>query len=527
MRFFGIIGLLTLLGFAFILSKHKKKIRLQTILWGISLQFLLAIIILCQNWLSWVGMYIFLILIIIYICKDDFYLNKKSSNMLMTTFLLIIGSAAIITVSYFADTISLAVPVLLIILFICLILKVIKHANYIKFLLGTSLPILLGLTIQRGIYGQDIFAKLADQITAFLKLTDIGSMFLFGNLADSQYFDQFGFQFAFSILPIIIFFSTIIAILYHLGIMQIIVEMMAKFMHWTMGTSGAETLSCASNIFVGQTEAPFLIRPFLDKMTMSELHAVMVGGFATIAGSVLAGYIGMGISAKHLIAASIMSAPAALVMAKIIFPETEESLTAGYVKMPKTERAVNVLDAASKGVTEGLKLALNVAAMLVAFKALIGLVDVIMAFLDKTIDGYLLGNALNEVTNEYIGIFPGSLKSLFGFLFSPLAFAMGVPWVDAADVGNLLGIKITATEFVAYADLSTYIEANTLTPKAITIATYALCGFANFASIGIQIGGIGALAPSRRSDLARVALRAMIAGALASWLTATIAGMLL
>jgi CNT family concentrative nucleoside transporter len=358
-------------------------------------------------------------------------------------------------------------------------------------------------------------------------LTDAGSFFLFGHLADPQYFDQFGYQFAFSVLPTIIFFSAIMSILYYLGMMQAIVKMMAKFMRWTLGTSGAETLSVSANVFVGQTEAPLLIKPFLDDMTVSELHAVMVGGFATIAGGVLAGYIRMGIDAGHLIAASVMSAPAALVFAKIILPETRHSKTAGDVEIPEVGRADNLLDATARGVTDGLKLAVNVGAMLLAFIALVALVDVIFGFFDQLIDGKMLGGALDEAKQEYRGFFPGSLKTLFGTVFSPIAFLMGVPWKEAMDVGNLLGIKVAVNEFVGYAELAKYIQADTISARSITIATYALCGFANFSSIGIQLGGIGAIAPKRRSDLSRVALRAMFGGALASWMTATIAGILL
>jgi CNT family concentrative nucleoside transporter len=312
-----------------------------------------------------------------------------------------------------------------------------------------------------------------------------------------------------------------------MGIMQAVVQMMARFMRWTMGTSGAETLSCSANIFIGQTEAPLLIKPFLDDMTLSELHAVMVGGFATIAGGVLAGYISMGIDAAHLIAASVMAAPAALVVAKIMLPETEHSKTAGDVGIPDVGHADNLLDAAARGTTDGLKLAVNVGAMLIAFIALIGVVDLILAYFDKLIDYKLLGGLLKEGSTEYAGFFPGSLKTILGTLFSPLAFLMGVPWKESLDVGNLLGLKIAVNEFVAYAELGKIKAMGDLSPRAITIATYALCGFANFSSIGIQIGGIGALAPKRRSELSRIALRAMFAGAIVSWISASFAGMLI
>ncbi|RQW04521.1 hypothetical protein EH222_11085 [candidate division KSB1 bacterium] len=262
-------------------------------------------------------------------------------------------------------------------------------------------------------------------------------------------------------------------------------------------------------------------------MTLSELHAIMVGGFATIAGGVLAGYISMGIDPGHLIAASVMAAPAALVVAKIMLPETEHSMTSGDIALPDVGHADNVLDAAARGTTDGLKLAVNVGAMLIAFIALIGVVNMVLGYFDKLIDFRLLGGVLKEGSKEYPGIFPGSLNTLFGTLFSPIAFLMGVPMKEAMGVGNLLGMKIAINEFVAYAELSRVISEGALSPRSITIATYALCGFANFSSIGIQIGGIGALAPKRRSDLSRVALRAMFAGAIVSWISATIAGMLI
>jgi len=318
--------------------------------------------------------------------------------------------------------------------------------------------------------------------------------------------------------------------------MQKLVETMAKFMSWTMGTSGAETLSCSANIFVGQTEAPLLIKPFLNEMTESELLTVMVGGFATIAGGVLAGYIAMGVDAGHLVAASVMSAPAALVMGKIIYPEIKNSKTAGLIKIPKMERAQNVLGALSNGITDGLKLAVNVGAMLIGFIAVMAVLDSGINWLDSLIDGKLLGkeyfvyafsSGISPVKGEFAGIFPGSLQTLFGTIFKPLAWLMGVSWKYAGEVGNLLGMKIALNEFVAYGTLGTYIQNGVLDERAQTIATYAICGFANFSSIGIQLGGIGALAPSRKNTLAKVALKAMIGGALASWVTATIAGILL
>ncbi|MCH8272562.1 MAG: NupC/NupG family nucleoside CNT transporter [Candidatus Marinimicrobia bacterium] len=415
-------------------------------------------------------------------------------------------------------------------------LRLMHKTEYQKYLISTFLISGWVYNLTNNIDGKAVFSALSAKVETFLKLTDLGSGFLFGNIVDPKYSDTFGFQFAFGVLPTIIFFAAFLSILYHIGVMQAIVNTMAKFMKWTMGTSGAETLSVSANIFIGQTESPLLIKPFLNGMTQSELATVMIGGFATIAGGVLAGYIRMGIDPGHLLAASVMSAPAALVIAKIIFPETEHSETAGDVEIPRTKTTINLLDAATAGVTDGLKLAVNVGAMLIAFIALIGLLDLIFNFLDGIIDGNLLGgtyqaysgsSGFSPVSGEYSGIFPGSLKTFFGFIFRPLAWSMGVAWHEADKIGNLLGVKIALNEFVAYAQLGNHISAGDISVRSITIATYALCGFANFSSIGIQIGGIAAIAPSRRSDLAKVGLKAMFGGALASWMTATIAGILL
>ncbi len=527
MKFIGLLGIVVLTGLAFIFSKNRSAIKLRVIIWGIGLQLLFATIILSESVLSWIGMYLFSFLILIYIFENFIFPGENRSKSLGYSGLLIIVSAFIITFSYFFDKLHISSILVALLVVLMILFYLFKQSNYNKYIFAGIMLLGLGMIIQRHIYGKDIFSSFAHYVDLFLKFTDKGSLFLFGNLADPTYFDSFGFQFAFSVLPTIIFFSAFMSILYYLGVMQVIVKIMARFMRWTMGTSGAETLSCSANIFVGQTEAPLLIRPFLDDMTESELHAVMVGGFATIAGGVLAGYIRMGINPGHLIAASVMSAPAALAIAKVMLPETQKSKTAGDVQMPDIKRADNLLDAAAQGVTDGLKLALNVGAMLLAFIALIAVFDSVFGFFDRIIDGHLLGGAFNELRGEYKGIFPGSLKTLFGTLFAPLAFLMGVPWKDALDVGNLMGIKIAVNEFVGYAELAKHIDLNNLSPRSIVIATYALCGFANFSSIGIQIGGISALAPKRRSDLSRIALRAMFGGALASWITATIAGLLI
>ena len=368
---------------------------------------------------------------------------------------------------------------------------------------GTALQFAFALLILKTAWGQAAFAGATTAVTAFLDFTDAGASFIFGPGFEEHFF-------AFKVLPTIIFFSSFITILYYLGLIQWVVKGFARVMMFVMGTSGAESLSASGNIFVGQTEAPLLIRPYVGSMTMSELMAVMTGGFATIAGGVLAAYVGMGVPAGHLIAASVMSAPAALVMAKMMFPETEESLTAGDVKLDVEKPWANVIDAAAEGAGAGLKLALNVGAMLLAFIALIAMVN------------GLLGHV-----GGWFGYEGLTLELMLGWVFAPLAFLMGVPWAEASEVGSLLGIKTVVNEFVGYAEMEEMVAAGLISERSEIIATYALCGFSNFSSIAIQIGGIGGIAPERKQDLARLGLRAMVAGSLACFQTATIAGLLL
>ena len=315
--------------------------------------------------------------------------------------------------------------------------------------------------------------------------------------------------FAFGVLPTVIFFSSLMSMLYHLGVMQWIVMGMAKVMQKTLAVSGAESLAAAANVFVGHTEAPLVVKPYISSMTLSEMNAMMVGGFATITGGLLAVYAGMGIDPTHLITASVISAPAALLIAKVMQPEQEESQTQGTVRIQIERTSVNVIEAAASGASEGMKLAINVGAMLIAFLALIALADMIIG---------QIGTWLQQDN--------WSLSMLLGYLFSPLAWLMGIAKEDCLAAGRLLGTKMVANEFVAYLQLSTPEIRDTLQPRTIVILTYALSGFSNFGAIGIQIGGIGGLAPDRRSDLARLGLRAMIGGALACCMTACIAGML-
>ncbi len=368
---------------------------------------------------------------------------------------------------------------------------------------GTMLQFVFAFFILKTWIGIYIFQRITDSVNYFLNFADTGSKFLFGE----QFTEHF---IAFKVLPSIIFFSSFITVLYYLGIIQKVIEFLAHIMIKILGTSGAETLSVAANIFVGQTESPLLIKPYLEEMTDSEIMAVMTGGFATVAGGVLAAYIGMGIPSSHLLAASVMSAPAALVISKVMFPETQESKTAGVIKLSVDKPGVNVIDAAARGARDGLFLTLNVAAMLIAF----------IAFID-------FFNSLTAWLGNLISIENLTLEKILGVLLAPLAFLMGVPWQEAFQVGYLMGIKTVVNEFVAYAELQQIVKDGGLSERSIIIATYALCGFSNFGSIAIQIGGISSIAPTKSSTLARLGLRAMIAGSLACFQTATIAGILL
>lgn len=381
------------------------------------------------------------------------------------------------------------------------------------------------------------FGYIAEGFVVVLGFTTEGARFVFGNLALSPgTSDSLGFYFAFQVLPTIIFFSCLMSVLYYLGIMQKVVQGMAWIMARLMGTSGAESLSNTANIFVGQTEAPLMIRPFIGDMTMSELLTIMTGGMATIAGGVMAAYVqmlgysfsqthGVGIEeaqvlfAAQLLGASIMAAPASLLISKIIYPETEEPLTKGSVKVNVQKNASNVIEAAASGAGDGLQLALNVGAMLLAFIALIALINYLLEGL-----GGLLG--VNEALMQQYGK-PLNLQLLLGLVLQTVAYAIGVPSGEALNFGALIGTKVVLNEFVAYLDMSTMIaEGKLMTEKGISMATFALCGFANFSSIAIQIGGLSPLAPHRRKDLASLGLRAVLGGTLATLLTATIAGIL-
>ena len=396
-----------------------------------------------------------------------------------------------------------------------------KKIKWVQVGLGIGLQLLFAMFVILTPWGANVFNAIGNFFVKIISFTNEGSKFVFGGLAVQ---DNFGFIFAFQILPTIIFFSSLMSVLYHLGIMQKIVQGMAWVMAKLLKISGAESISVAANVFIGQTEAPLVVRPYVESMTKSELLTLMIGGMATIAGGVLAAYVGLlGGSdpaqqlfyAKHLLSASIMAAPATIVIAKILVPETEKSLTMGEVKVPIEKTSANVIEAAATGAADGLKLALNVAGMLLAFIALIAMANWI----------------ITGVATDLLGITtasgdPITLELILGYILSPIAWIIGVPWHDAIQVGSLIGQKVVLNEFIAYLKLSQLIPTGVLGEKAVIISTYALCGFANFSSIAIQIGGIGGIAPNRRSDLARYGLRAVLGGSLATFMTATIAGVL-
>ena len=412
-RFTGILGLLAMLGLAYVFSTNRRAIRLKTVAWGLGLQFAFAVFVLKL------------------------------------------------------DT------------------------------------------------GRRAFQKAGDVVNQLLSYAFAGSQFVFGDLGKQG--SHLGFYFAFQVLPTIIFIAAFFAVLYHYGVMQFIIKIAAWVMTRVMGASGAESLNVAASIFMGQTEAPLTIRPFLPDLTRSELMTVMTSGMAHVSGGIMAAYIAFGIEPKHLLSAVIMTAPGTLLMAKMLVPETEHPKTAGRVVMSKdeekTEKEENLLGAIARGTTDGLHLALNIAAMLISFLALIALANGI------------LGGVHNWLAAHGILWFPQSLESIFGAIFAPVAWVIGIPWRDCPIIGGLLGTRMVLNELVAFSMLGPQRAA--LDPRSFTIATFALCGFANLSSIGIQIGGIGALAPNKKGELARLGIRAMLAGTMANLMSASIAGMLL
>ena len=375
---------------------------------------------------------------------------------------------------------------------------------------GLGLQFAFAVLVLRVETGRRVFQKAGDVVSRLLSYSFVGSQFVFGDLGKQG--SHLGFYFAFQVLPAIIFICAFFAVLYHFGVMQFVIKIAAWVMTRVMGASGAESLNIAASIFMGQTEAPVTIRPFLPDLTRSELMTVMTSGMAHVSGGIMAAYIAFGIEPKHLLSAVIMTAPGTLLMAKMLVPETEHPRTAGRVVMPEgeeeTEKEENLLGAVARGTTDGLHMALNIAAMLIAFLALIALADGILGGI-----------------HHWVAWVPESLEKIFGAVFAPVAWVIGVPWHDCGVIGTLLGTRMVLNELVAFSMLGPMKAA--LDPRSFTIATFALCGFANLSSIGIQIGGIGALAPNKKGELARLGIRAMLAGTMANLMSASIAGMLL
>jgi concentrative nucleoside transporter, CNT family len=404
-----------------------------------------------------------------------------------------------------------------------------KAINYRLVVTGLALQVGLAVFVLKVEFGQILFRSIGEFVSALVHFSDQGAGFVFGPLVSNPeaMLKMLGpgadYIFAFRLVPTIIFVASLVSVGYYMGIMQRLVQLVARTVAFVMGASGSEALSNAASIFVGQIEAQILIKPYVPSMTMSELLASMAGSLACISGSVLAVYVAMGMKASYLLAASVMAAPGALVISKIVYPETEESQTKGTVKIEIKPQSVNLLDAAASGASDGLRVGLNVIAMLIGFISLIALTDGVLAFIGHQI--YSAGLASNVFGLDLNSL---RLKDLFGIIFAPIAWLLGVPWQDANVVGRLMGEKFVINEFVAYTDLSALLKSTTpqLSHQAEVIATFALCGFANFGSVAMQIGGIGELAPNRRHDLARLGIKALLCGTLASYMSAALAGLL-
>ncbi len=376
---------------------------------------------------------------------------------------------------------------------------------------GLALQIVFAYLVLDFEWGRWLFEKAGAGVNRLLSFSFYGSEFVFGALGKQN--SAMGFYFAFQVLPTIIFIAALFALLYYYGIMQAIIKLAAKVMTRLMAASGAESLNVAASIFMGQTEAPLTIRPYLPEVTRSELMTIMTSGMAHVSGGIMAAYIAFGIEAKHLLTAVIMTAPATILLAKMLVPEMEQPVTAGRVELIEMQKDPNALGALSRGTTDGLNLAINVAAMLISFIAMIYLVDGILAAIHAGLEHYGLA------------WFPSSLEQIFGWVLSPVAWLIGVPWHDCRAIGNLMGVRMVLNELIAFSRLGPMKTA--MEPRSFTIATYALCGFANFSSIGIQIGGIGALAPNKKDELARLGIRAMLAGTMANLMSASIVGIML
>jgi CNT family concentrative nucleoside transporter len=467
-RFSALIGFFLILGIAFLLSNNRRAIKWKTVGWGLVLQILIAIAVLKGTQIA------------------------ALMSPIALAFNRTVAAAIFIALAIIVYQVAKRIPV-----------------ETRRFVWGAFFVVTLYLFLTWNLLAY-LFETMKSIVNVLIGYTGVGSQFVFGELG-VQNSPKIGFIFATQVLPTIIFIASIFAILYYVGAMQIVVTFFAKIMSRFLGASGAESTSVAASIFMGQTEAPLTIRPFLPEMTMSELMTVMTAGMAHISGGIMAAYVLVAkVDVIHLLTAVIMTAPGAIMMSKIIVPETEQPKTGGDVEVVVPKQDVNIIDAAGRGAIEGLYLSLNVAAMLIAFVALVALVNGMF--------GYVHG---------WIVWFPASLDIVLGWIFRPIAWAMGVSWKDSQIVGNLLGLRMVLNEFIAFAKLGEPGVGSALSKRSFTIVTYALCGFANFSSIAIQIGGIGSLAPTRRGDLARLGMRAMFAGTLANFMTATIAGFLL
>ena len=479
----ALIGFVVILGIAYALSTDRKAIRMKTVFWGLTLQFVTAVAVL----------------------KGAVIAEKMSvigPDLGRPT-----GTAIVIGLFMIVPWLARRMPEK-------------------KMAIWSAGGVVLALTFLRFNLLAFLFETMKEIVNKLIGYTTVGATFVFGQLGDST--TSTAFIFAFQVLPTIIFIASIFAVLYYVGVMQLVVKFFAKIMTRFMGASGAESTSVAASIFMGQTEAPLTIRPFLPTMTNSELMTIMTAGMAHISGGIMAAYVMVAkVDVIHLLTAVIMTAPGAIMMAKIIVPETGTPETGGDVEVVVPKQDVNVIDAAGRGAIEGLHLALNVGGMLIAFIALVALVNGVFGWVYSLIvmGSVRMIDPFGMMLAKLALVFPSSLDVLLGFVFRPVAWSMGVPWSESALVGNLLGTRMVLNEFVAFVKLGPI--ADQLSPRAFVITTYALCGFANFSSIAIQVGGIGSLAPTRRHDLARLGLRAMLAGTLANFLTATIAGMLL
>lgn len=401
-----------------------------------------------------------------------------------------------------------------------------KKINYRLVITGLILQITLAIFILKVPIGQDIFYWLGKAINKLLDFSKEGGLFVFGDLTKVTQILPEGIVksgvFLFILLPTIIFVCVLVAMAYHVGLMQRVIAVIARFVHWAMRVSGSEALSNVASVFVGQVEAQIMIRPYLSGMTKSELLASMTGSMACIAGGVMAVYISMGVPASYLLAASLMAAPGALVISKIVFPETEESETKGIIKLEVKREHSNIMDAISHGASDGMKISINVIAMLIGVIALIALVDALLGYF-----GHFLSWTGLSLDALGLNVDNLRLKDVVGAFFSLFAIVMGVPPSESLHVGSLMGTKMVINEFVAYSDLSPMIQQGFLSAKSVVIASFALCGFANFSSIAIQLGGIGVLVPNRKADLARLGFKAMLCGTMASYISASLAGILL